>query len=236
MANIYIYSDESGTFDYKNYKYFVYGGILFLSKETKDEASRRYLSVERMIRKCFSFRKSEEIKASKIPFKLRKKLLAVYKKQESYPFCIVIKLNDLKQKETISSHPKSKQRYMDWAYKMGIKALLKRLISESKIDINQQNNIFFMADEHQSATDGRYELKEALEQELNIGTYNFDWGKFFEPIFYKVPAVIDFNFCNSETTTLVRLADIISNYSWHKALDGKISDCVSEGFTVKMLP
>jgi hypothetical protein len=29
-------------------------------------------------------------------------------------------------------------------------------------------------DEHTTATDGRYELREALEMELKIGPYNYD--------------------------------------------------------------
>lgn len=36
--NLYIYSDESGVFDNKHEKYFVFGGLIFLSKFEKDNA------------------------------------------------------------------------------------------------------------------------------------------------------------------------------------------------------
>ena len=49
--DIYVYSDESGVFDYKHNDIFVFGGILFYSKEQRDVCARKYIHVERIIRK-----------------------------------------------------------------------------------------------------------------------------------------------------------------------------------------
>lgn len=236
MANIYIYSDESGTFDYKHCEYFVYGGVVFLNKEERDLAIREYLSLERNIRKYELNNEKGEIKASKISNRSKRRLLGVHRRCECFPFSIVIHSPNLKQKENISNNSKTKQRYLDWAYKMGVKKVLLELIHKKKINPDDENSLFFFMDEHQSATDGKYELRESLDMEFNLGTYNYDWNVFYGPLFSKHKAQIQCEFCDSKTNVMVRFADIISNYSWHKALDGKISDCASEGFTVKMLP
>ena len=42
--NIFIYSDESGVFDKVHNKYFVFGGIMFLSKDERDNFNRKYIN------------------------------------------------------------------------------------------------------------------------------------------------------------------------------------------------
>ena len=71
-------------------------------------------------------------------------------------------------------------------------------------------------DEHTTATDGRYELKEALEQELKIGTYNYSYSVFYKPIFPNLKT-LNMRFCNSQKVTLVRSADIIANKVYFEA-------------------
>ena len=61
--NLYIYSDESGVFDKVHNDIYVYGGVLFLSKEEKDINVRKYKHVERVIRKSKGYDKDIELKA-----------------------------------------------------------------------------------------------------------------------------------------------------------------------------
>ena len=51
MMDIFIYSDESGVFDKIHNKYFIFAGIVLLSKEEKDDAVRKYKKIEKNIRK-----------------------------------------------------------------------------------------------------------------------------------------------------------------------------------------
>ena len=37
--NIFVYADESGVLDPKHNEYFVFGGLIFLGKDAKDELS-----------------------------------------------------------------------------------------------------------------------------------------------------------------------------------------------------
>ena len=69
--NIYVYSDESGVFDSKNNDYFVFAGIIFLSKESHEIWKRKYLSAERTIRKSEELSKEVEVKATKWRIKFR---------------------------------------------------------------------------------------------------------------------------------------------------------------------
>ena len=48
--DLYIYADESGTFDKNHNEIFVFGGVIFLGKQARDIAIREYNHVERVIR------------------------------------------------------------------------------------------------------------------------------------------------------------------------------------------
>ena len=48
--NIFVYSDESGVFDKIHNNFFVFGGLLFLSKEERDVWNRKYIHTENTIR------------------------------------------------------------------------------------------------------------------------------------------------------------------------------------------
>ena len=44
--NVYIYSDESGVFDHVHNKYFVFGGLIILGEEAKNEWTHKYAKVD----------------------------------------------------------------------------------------------------------------------------------------------------------------------------------------------
>ena len=48
--DLFVYSDESGVFDYKHNKIFTFGGLIFIGKEQKDIATRKFLHAERCLR------------------------------------------------------------------------------------------------------------------------------------------------------------------------------------------
>ena len=49
--DIFVFSDESGVFDCYHSQYFDFGGAVFLDRMTMESAARRYLSIEKQIRK-----------------------------------------------------------------------------------------------------------------------------------------------------------------------------------------
>lgn len=225
--NIYVYSDESGVFDRKNNDIFVYGGLMLLSKEEHETWKRKYLHVERTIRKIEHIDRSTEVKAFTVSNKSKGKLYRSLNHVEK--FGVVIREKSLLS--NIFEQKKSKQRYLDYAYKIALKRKFEDLIERGMIIPEEVNRIIIFVDEHTTATDGRYELKEALKQEFKFGTYNWNWQKFFPPVFPSLKE-LEVQYCNSQKKTLIRSADIIANRLHCCAIHNNISSIDKENFKI----
>ena len=208
--DIYVYSDESGVFDYVHNDYFVFGGLLFLDKSDKEIMERKYIRAERVIRLNNSFSKDDEVKATTISNKEKNKLFRSL--NNCFKFAVIVDQKKVLGK--IYDNKKSKQRYMDYAYKICLKKYLQFLIKNNYIDQSKVDNIYINVDEHTTATDGRYELREGLLNEFKYGTFNENWNMFFPPLFTQLKD-LKLNYCNSKNKTLVRAADIVSNKIYH---------------------
>lgn len=71
------------------------------------------------------------------------------------------------------------------------------------------------------ATDGRYELKEGMEEEFKRGTFNYRYNVFHKPIFPEMRGAVELEFRNSEKDALIRASDIIANRAWYYESTGK---------------
>lgn len=229
--DIYIYSDESGVFDAYHNKFFIFAGTVFLSKKDKDIWQRKYLHNERNIRNSESLMPDDEVKGTTVSNKSKAKLYRSLNNVEK--FGVVI--SEERVLSNIFESKKSKQRYLDYAYKIGVKRKLQDLINLEKIDPQEVEQIHFFVDEHSTATNGRYELRENLEQEFKIGTYNFDYSIFFPPIFPKLVS-LDLQFCDSKKKTLVRTADIIANRLYYCVNKGLVSSMQRPNLHITYLP
>lgn len=63
MEEIFVYSDESGVFDYKHNKFFVMAGIIFCDKQKMDSMIRRYSVAEKNLRCKKKYKNIVELKA-----------------------------------------------------------------------------------------------------------------------------------------------------------------------------
>lgn len=216
--DLYVYSDESGVFDKTHNEIFVYGGLIFLGKSQKESYSRRYLQAEKSIR-AGKYSEGEELKASKVNNKEKGKLYRSM--NDAIHFGVII--NQKQVLDRIYQGKKDKQRYLDYAYKIGLKKVLLNLIQNSIIDKNDIDTIHVYNDEHSTATNGKYELREALEQELKSGTYNLCYSKFFPPVFDSMKG-IELKFCDSKKVPLIRAADVVANKIYFMALNRKIGE------------
>lgn len=97
--------------------------------------------------------------------------------------------------------------------------MFESLIAEGVISSDEIENIYIYVDEHTTATDGKYELKEGLEQEFKLGTFNYAYNKFYPPIFKNIRSV-NVEYFNSNSVTLIRAADIIANNIYYKSIKG----------------
>ena len=204
--NIYIYSDESGVFDMNHNDIFAFGGLIILGQDSKEEWSKRYAKAEKVLRGKKQVSRDYELKATKIKNSEKSQLFRSLNK--CYKFGVVIKQKTVLSR--IFESKKDKQRYLDFAYKIAIKRAFESLINKNIIKSDEVERLYFYVDEHTTATNGRYELREALEQEFKNGTYNFEYSCYFPPIFNSLKEV-NLIFCNSQTKLLVRAADIVAN-------------------------
>lgn len=223
--NIFVYTDESGVLDKVHEKFYVYGGVLFLEKEIRDIEHRKYINAERTLTNNRVEYNNMELKASFISNKDKGKLFRSL--NSCIKFGVVINQKNLL--DTIFKNKKTKQRYLDYAYKIGLKRILENLISSQVIESNNVKNIYIYADEHTTATDGLYELKEGLEQEFKYGTHNHHWNKFYPPIFNQLHSV-EVKYRDSSNTPLIRAADIIANRIYYLANSGNLRDLNSKVF------
>ena len=209
-------------FDVVHNDIFVFGGLLLLSKEERDICTRKYLHVERCIRASGAYSGQQELKAAVVSNEQKGKLFRSLSQYQR--FGIVIQQKKLL--ERIFKSKKDKQRYLDYAYKIGLKRLFEKMIADRKICPEQVENIYICVDEHTTATNGRYELREALEQELKSGTYNHNYSSYFPPIFTGLKGV-NLNFCNSAKRPLIRAADVIANRVYYLACSrfDALQDC-----------
>lgn len=210
--NIYVYSDESGVFDKEHNDYFVFGGLILLGIEEKENWSRRYSNVEKILRENKGVDADYELKSTRITNSEKGKLFRSL--NSCYKFGVVIREKNVLDR--IYQSKKDKQRYLDYAYKIAVKRAFESLIQNGIINPDDIERIYFYVDEHTTATNGRYELQEALEQEFKLGTYNYKYDVYYPPIFSRMKEV-HLEYCNSASKLLVRASDIVANKIFYLA-------------------
>lgn len=225
--NLYVYTDESGVFDEKHETIYVYGGVIFLSDEDKQNSGRKYISAEQKLRVDHPQYRSGELKASRLDNKHKYGLFRSL--NQEIKFSIVVKIDRVHHR--IFCEKKSKQRFLDYVYKVGLKRVFENLIENSKIDKTKVDKINVYTDEHTTATNGKYELREALLNEFKYGTFNQDWNKFYPPLFQNL-SELTVQYCNSSKKPHIRMADIIANRAYYLAKNNKFSKLTTTTITI----
>ena len=216
--DIFIYSDESGVFDNKHYDYFVFGGLIFLNSKEKNNATNKYISVEKKIRNRLKLSNDVEIKASFLHNHINYKRWLYNTLSKYYKFGVVIKLKEVYPSIYITKE--SKRRHLDYAFKIALKEELKYLSSNNIIILDDIVNINIYVDEHSTATNGIYDLRNGILNELKYGTYNMQFNNFYKPIIPKLNS-LNLQFVNSKKSILVRASDIIANKIYSDMLKNK---------------
>lgn len=209
MKRLYIYADESGAFDKVHNDIFVYGGILVLGVESRDIMLRKQLYLESESRKNELYCAADEIKACYLPFKKRRRYISMNCK-DVVRFAVIINQKSLRDR--VFSTKASKQRYLDYALKRGIKNALQTSFKNGIYDIDEIGSISIIVDEHSTATNGKYALRESIDEEFRYGIYNPEYNKEFPAIFDSTFPSIKLSYVDSAKVPLVRTADITANW------------------------
>ena len=228
--NIYVYGDESGVFDKRHNDFFVFGGLIFLSKESKDAETRKFLHAERAIAPIYGCGQSDgEMKACRLSNKHKSNLFRSTNGCIRYAFVVSQQM----VADAAFDNKKRKQRYLDYVYKVGLKRVFSRLIAARVINPDEVKDIFVRFDEHTTATDGRYELREGMEEEFKHGTMNFRYNTFHSPVFPNMSGNVHLAFKDSKNDVLIRASDIIANRSLYYAKSGRAHELGGKLFVVR---
>lgn len=217
LMDLFIYSDESGVFDPDRYDFFVFGGLMFFSSAEAEDAARLYQHAEKLVKKKDGLADDSEPKASNLTFGSRYKLFRAL--NHFHKFAVVV--HQKRVLSQVSQNKKSKQRYLDYVFKIAVKREFESLLRNGAIKNQDVHRLRFFVDEHATATDGRYELREALEREFKWGTFNYKYSCFYPPIFSALNAV-ELKFCDSKVKPLIRAADIVANRVFNAAIKGDL--------------
>lgn len=227
--NIFIYADESGVFDVVHNDYYVFAWVLCLGKDTKEKLSRKFINAERNLRCCTKYKGCKELKAVKLKPEDK---MSLYRSLNSvYRGSVIIEQRRVNK--NIFETKKTKQRFLDYAFKRGIKNHLESLVKSGVLCKEDVENLYFLLDEHSTATDGKYELKEALIEELKHGTFNYNYQIFYEPPFPKIKS-LELKYCDSRRKTLIRAADIVANVTLYNAKQNSLHKLEDRQFIMRL--
>lgn len=212
LQTIYINIDDSGKISRKE-DIAVYGGIVFLSKREKDKFITQYRSIINDI-KCRYCRVSKdhchgdgcpELKHNNLKNKDIRRIVNYIKKY--FVVACVIKNADLY--DYVVDSASSKGRYNDYALRRTIKGVIFVLVHSNKINPHKPIKLIINIDEQSTRSNGYYNLKDGLFEELKYGIVNFNYGKRHTPIVYGDLNIV-LTYQKSDKSFVVQAADLIA--------------------------
>ena len=212
LQTIYINIDDSGKISKKE-DFAVYGGIIFLTKSEKDKFITQYRSIVNDI-KCHycplrnnscNNNNCPELKHNNLKNKDIRRIIN-YIKKYILTACII---NNEELYDYIINNKASKGRYNDYALRRTIKGIISTLINNHLINPDRPINLIINIDEQSTKSNGYYNLKDGLLEELKYGITNFNYAKTYKPIINS-DLSITLTYQKSDKSYVVQAADLIA--------------------------
>lgn len=205
--------DDSGKL-VSNEKVSIYAGLVFISKSEKDKFITQYKSIVQNIKckycstnisDCTNTNNCPELKHNMLKPKHLRQLMN-YIKKYSILCCII---NNEKIYPNIKEDTASRGRFLDYALKLLIKQTIKGLIKEGKIDPHKPIKLILNIDEQTTKTNGYYNLRDGIIEELKYGIVNYNYSFFHTPIVF---SDLEVNVCyqKSEKSYLIQASDLVA--------------------------
>lgn len=207
--DVYINLDDSGKLC-KNESLCVYSGIIFLSKKEKDKFITQYRSIINSI-KC-KYCKSgicnklcPEIKNTNIKNTDKRRVLNYIKKYHTTSLVI----NNDKVYKYIINNKSARGRFVDYSIKRMIKEIIRLLILNKYINPYKKINIILNIDEQTTKSNGYYNLKESIIEELRYGISNFNYASKITPIIHS-DINIKLSYQDSKKSYVIQASDLLA--------------------------
>lgn len=206
--DIYFFFDDSGVFHRNEPSgFFVYAGFVFTGREELESAKRKYKTANKALKKALEA--DYELKAAVLENKHKRSLLNSVLEYESLSAAVELS----RVYDYIIDNKKSRCRYKDYILKLCIKKKLQDLIQRGVLNREEDIHLHISIDEQLTATDGYYDLRDSIAEELQHGIINFNYGVVHEKTFSGTVKV-DIKYCESKNNYLIQASDIIANRIW----------------------
>ena len=179
LQEVYINLDDSGKLTHKE-KVCVYGGIVFLSKDEKDKFITQYRSIINDIKCKYCMQQKTkcnnecpEIKNTNIKQNDKRRIMNYIKKH--YSVALVIKNDEVY--DHIKNNKAAKGRFVDYAIRRLIKHIIESLIKSKKINPSKPVRLIINIDQQSTKSNGYYNLRDGLIEELKYGIINYNYAK-----------------------------------------------------------
>ena len=211
---LYIYMDDSGKLN-RNETSCVFGGLFFYSSNEINNFINQYRAIIKKI-KCFYCnndisncnKNCIEIKGTtKLNKSHRRWIYNLNKKYNNFGVFI----DNNKIYSNIINDKSARGRFLDYAQKRIIKEILLYSINIGKINPNKELELYIKIDQADTKSNGYYNLKDSIYEELVNGIINFDYSIVREPILKNKLCVSVVHY-NSKYNYGIQAADMVANY------------------------
>lgn len=213
----------------------VYGGIVFLSKNEKDKFITQYRSIINSFKCNYCKNNSSncnnncpEIKNTNIHPNHKRWIMNYIKKY----FIIGLVINNDLIYNYIKDNKAAKGRFIHYSIRWLIKEIIESLITSNKIDPYKPISLTINIDQQTTKSNGYYNLKDGIIEELKHGKINYNYSSKIDPIIYS-ELNVDTIYCNSYKNYGVQATDLVAGtlrkkilktINEEKTLNTKIND------------
>lgn len=209
LQTIYINMDDSGKLN-KNEDVCVYAGVVFFSKEEKDEFITKYRDIVKNI-KCSYCKKTPcnnscpELKHNNLSQKDKRRFLGFVKKY----YVIGCVINNEKVYDNIMESKAAKGRFTDYVIRKTIISFFRKMIKTGKINPHKPVKLIINMDEQSTKSNGYYSLGEGIKEELKYGISNYNYFFPPRPILFS-DFELQLLYRHSDQSYVIQAADLIA--------------------------
>lgn len=204
---IFFFDDSGVLHKHEPSGYFVYAGYVFTNRQELEIAKRRYINANKKLKQALG--RTDELKAANLSAKHKRALFNSVRKYDS----VAVAVNISRVYDYILADKKSICRYKDYVLKRCVKSQLEKLIADNHISRDEDITISIYIDEQLTATNGYYDLRDSIMEELQHGIMNFDYG-ITHPHVFNSNVSVKIQYCDSSRNYMIQASDILANRIW----------------------
>lgn len=204
---VFFFDDSGVLHKHEPSGYFVYAGYVFTDRKELESAKRKYIHANKTLKRALG--RNDELKAANLESKHKRALFNSVKQYDS----VAVVVDISRVYNHILADKKSICRYKDYILKRCVKNKLKNLITDGRISKDEDITISIFIDEQLTATNGYYDLRDSIKEELQFGIINFDYG-IKHPHLFDSNVIVNIQYCDSSKNYLIQASDILANRIW----------------------